>query len=289
MKGVIAIFLDGIAAAKASATSTAIPVDELVKDAVAACHYEIDTAGAEVVVEIAPDLIKVATDPGGVQRVVGDATALRSALQNLISNAIKYGGPKPWVRITAASLSHKATRITVEDHGIGIAAEDRTHIFEPFYRGREAVSRQIHAIFADYTPLIEPLSLDEAYLDVTDNLRGIPTASATAKEIRARILEETGLTASAGISYCKFIAKLASDQNKPDGLCVIPPHRAEAFIATLPVSRFHGVGPVTARKMERLGIVTGADLAAWPQEQLEAHFGSSGRWVAAGIVGPLHR
>src|SRR5688572_28653946 len=148
------------------------------------------------------------------------------------------------------------------------------------------VSRQIREIFADYTDLVEPLSLDEAYLDVSADRRGIGTARATAEESRRRIREETGLTASAGVSYCKFVAKLASDQNKPDGLCVIPPDRAQAYIAALPVARFHGIGPVTAAKMEKLGILTGADLAAWPIEQLEAHFGSSGRWywrIARGI------
>ena len=98
------------------------------------------------------------------------------------------------------------------------------------------VSRQIRAIFADYTDLIEPLSLDEAYLDVTADRRGLGTARAIAEEIRRRIREETGLTASAGVSYCKFVAKLASDQNKPDGLCVITPERAQAYIAALPVS-----------------------------------------------------
>jgi DNA polymerase-4 len=126
--------------------------------------------------------------------------------------------------------------------------------------------------------LIEPLSLDEAYLDVTEDRPGFGTARAIAEDIRRRIREETGLTASAGVSYCKFIAKLASDQRKPDGLCVIPPERGAEFVATLPVSRFHGVGPVTARKMERLGVHTGADLAAWSLRQLEAHFGSSGGW-----------
>ena len=123
-----------------------------------------------------------------------------------------------------------------------------------------AISRQIHTIFADYTALIEPLSLDEAYLDVTDNLKGLPTASATAKEIRARIFEETGLTASAGVSYNKFLAKLASGQRKPNGQCIIPPEKGQNFIASLPVADFHGVGPVTAAKMHRLGIVTGSDL-----------------------------
>jgi DNA polymerase IV len=140
------------------------------------------------------------------------------------------------------------------------------------------VSRQIRAIFADYTDLVEPLSLDEAYLDVTADRRGLGTARATAEEIRRRIREETGLTASAGVSYCKFVAKLASDQNKPDGLCVITPERAQAYIAALPVSRFHGIGPVTARKLEALGIHTGADLQERSLAELEMRFGSSGRW-----------
>ncbi|MEO7786588.1 MAG: DNA polymerase IV [Sphingomicrobium sp.] len=157
---------------------------------------------------------------------------------------------------------------------------------KPRFDVYKEVSRQIRGIFEDYTPLVEPLSLDEAYLDVSDDVRGLGSARAIAEEIRARIKAETGLTASAGVSYCKFIAKLASDQNKPDGLCVIPPTRGAAFVATLPVKRFHGVGPVTAAKMERLGIATGADLAAWSLPELEAHFGSSGGWywrIARGI------
>ena len=157
---------------------------------------------------------------------------------------------------------------------------------KPRFDVYKAVSMQIRAIFADYTALIEPLSLDEAYLDVSEDRRGLGSARAIAEEIRARIKAETHLTASAGVSYCKFVAKLASDHNKPDGICVIPPHKGAAFVATLPVKRFHGVGPVTAAKMERLGIATGADLAKWPIEQLEAHFGSAGRWywrIARGI------
>jgi DNA polymerase-4 len=136
------------------------------------------------------------------------------------------------------------------------------------------VSRQIHTIFADYTALIEPLSLDEAYLDVTENLRGLPTASAAAKEIRLRILEETSLTASAGVSYNKFLAKLASDQRKPNGQYVITPEMGPAFIAALPVAKFHGVGPVTASKMQRLGIETGADLRAKSLSFLQQYFGN---------------
>ena len=156
----------------------------------------------------------------------------------------------------------------------------------PRFEVYRAVSRQIHAIFADYTDLIEPLSLDEAYLDVTANRRGLATAAGTAREIRDRILEETGLTASAGISYNKFLAKLASDMNKPNGQCVIAPGKGEAVVADLPVGRFHGVGPVTAGHMNRLGVETGADLRAQSLECLVRHFGRSGPWyygIARGV------
>jgi DNA polymerase-4 len=144
-----------------------------------------------------------------------------------------------------------------------------------------AISRQIRDIFAEYTDLIEPLSLDEAYLDVTANWRGLSTASETAAEIRARIWNETSLTASAGISYNKFLAKLASDMKKPNGQFVIPPGKGEAFLADLPVGKFHGVGPVTAAKMNRLGIYTGADLRAKDPEFLRGKFGKSGPWFHA--------
>ena len=152
-----------------------------------------------------------------------------------------------------------------------------------------AVSRDIHAIFADYTDLIEPLSLDEAYLDVSEDRRALGSAQAIAREIRARIHAATGLTASAGVSYNKFIAKLASDQNKPDGLCVIPPAKGAAFVAALPVKRFHGVGPVTAAKMARLGIETGADLRAQTPAFLRAHFGSHADYLHGAARGIDHR
>ncbi|QYC11480.1 DNA polymerase IV [Brevundimonas nasdae] len=151
----------------------------------------------------------------------------------------------------------------------------------PRFEVYRAVSAQIHAIFADYTDLIEPLSLDEAYLDVTADRRGLGTASATAEEIRARILKETGLTASAGISYNKFLAKLASDPRKPNGQFVVAPGRGEAFVEDLPVQRFHGVGPVTGAKMERLGLKTGADLRRQSLAFLQHHFGKSGPWYYA--------
>ncbi len=138
-----------------------------------------------------------------------------------------------------------------------------------------AVSRQIHAIFARFTDVIQPLSLDEAYLDVTRNRLGIESATYIAQEIRRLIREETGLTASAGVSCNKLLAKLASDQNKPDGLCVVRPEDAARFMAAMPVKRIPGVGPVTARRMAALGIETGADLAAWPVPALERHFRKS--------------
>ncbi len=138
-----------------------------------------------------------------------------------------------------------------------------------------AVSQQIRAIFHDYTPHVEPLALDEAYLDVTEDRKGIGSATRIAELIRARIRDETGgLTASAGVSYNKFLAKLASDHNKPDGLCVIRPGEGAEFVASLPVRRFHGVGPRGAEKMAKLGIETGADLAAKDIAFLRANFGS---------------
>jgi DNA polymerase-4 len=136
------------------------------------------------------------------------------------------------------------------------------------------VSQEIRAIFREFTPHVEPLSLDEAYLDVTEDLRAIGSATRTAELIRQRIRAETGLTASAGVSYNKFLAKLASDQNKPDGLCVIRPGDGAAFVQGLPVRRFHGVGPRGAAKMAQLGIETGADLAAKDIAWLRQHFGS---------------
>src|SRR6476659_9949406 len=149
---------------------------------------------------------------------------------------------------------------------------------KPRFDVYRAVSQQIRAIFFDYTDLVEPLSLDEAYLDVTEDRLNLGSARAIAEDIRRRIREECQLSASAGVSYCKFIAKLASDHRKPDGLCVITPEKGPDFVASLPVARFHGVGPVTARKMEGLGIFTGADLRDWSLPALQAHFGSSADW-----------
>ena len=138
------------------------------------------------------------------------------------------------------------------------------------------VSAQIHAIFHDYTDLIEPLSLDEAFLDVTHNKKGISLAVDIAKEIKQRIRQELNLVASAGISYNKFLAKVASDYRKPDGLCTIHPDQALEFIATLPIEAFWGVGKVTAQKMHALGIHKGKDLQKCTLEMLTRLFGKAG-------------
>ncbi len=136
------------------------------------------------------------------------------------------------------------------------------------------VSQQVRAIFQRHTDLVEPLSIDEAFLDVTEDQLGLGSATRVAELIRQDIRDQTKLTASAGVSYNKFLAKLASDQNKPDGLCVIRPGQGAAFVAGLPIRRFHGVGPKGAEKMARLGIETGADLAARDIEWLRGNFGS---------------
>lgn len=142
----------------------------------------------------------------------------------------------------------------------------------------KTVSRQIREIFYQYTDLVEPLSLDEAYLDVTENKKNITSATLVAREIKQQIKSETGLTASAGISVNKFLAKIASDYQKPDGLTLIAPHEAESFVENLPVDKFFGVGKVTAAKMHSLGIYTGADLKNIPEIQLVKHFGKVGHF-----------
>lgn len=181
-------------------------------------------------------------------------------------------------RGVVAAASYEARRFGVRSAMPSVTAMHKCPdlIFvEPRFEVYRSVSAQIHEVFARYTDLIEPLSLDEAYLDVTEACRAGRTATDIAKDIRAGILAATGLTASAGVSYNKFLAKLASDQNKPDGLTVIPTGKGEGFVADLPVGRFYGVGPVTQARMESLGIRTGADLRAKDMDFLRQHFGSS--------------
>ena len=192
-------------------------------------------------------------------------------------------------RGVVAAASYEARKYGVHSAMPSVTAKRKCPelIFvRPRFDAYRAVSQQIHAIFAEYTPLIEPLSLDEAYLDVTENLKGMELATEIAEEIRGKIKARTGLTASAGVSYNKFLAKMASDQRKPDGLFVITPKNGPAFVEALPVKKFHGVGPATAERMHKLGIETGADLKGHDVAFLQQHFGKSGPyfyWIARGI------
>ncbi len=144
------------------------------------------------------------------------------------------------------------------------------------YHRYSEVSQQVHSIFHDYTDIIEPISLDEAFLDVTHNKKDIALAVDIAKEIKARIKDELNLTASAGVSYNKFLAKIGSEYRKPDGLCTIHPDKALEFVAKLPIEDFWGVGPKTAQRMHKMGIFTGADLRAVSLQHLTEVFGKAG-------------
>ena len=149
---------------------------------------------------------------------------------------------------------------------------------KPRFDVYRAVSQQIHGIFERYTNLMEPVALDEAYLDVTENKQNIPYASTIGRYIREAILEETSLTASAGVSTNKFLAKMASGKNKPNGLTVILPEDAQAFVEQLPIEKFHGIGEVTAAKMHELGIYHGANLKERSLTELVQHFGKVGQY-----------
>ncbi len=187
------------------------------------------------------------------------------------------GGGK---RGVVASASYEARRYGVRSAMPGMTAQRlcpniifvKSH-FEVYYE----VSRQIRSIFLDYTDLVEPLSLDEAFLDVTENKKGINSAMQIAIDIRRRIEEETGLTASAGVSFNKFLAKVASDINKPNGMKTILPEEALDFLEKLPVEKFHGIGKVTAERMKKMGIRTGADIKMLSEIELAQRFGKSGR------------
>ncbi|TAW07093.1 DNA polymerase IV (plasmid) [Rhizobium ruizarguesonis] len=192
-------------------------------------------------------------------------------------------------RGVVAAASYEARRFGVHSAMPSVTAFRKCPdlIFvRPRFEVYRAISNRIRDILAEYTPLIEPLSLDEAYLDVTDNLKGMEVATEIAHEIRSRIKSVTGLNASAGISYNKFLAKMASDLNKPNGQAVITPKNGPGIIENLPVKKFYGVGPVTAERMHRLGIERGADLKEKSAEFLTQHFGKSGTYfynIARGI------
>jgi DNA polymerase-4 len=157
---------------------------------------------------------------------------------------------------------------------------------KPRFDVYKAVSQKIREIFAEHTPIVEPLSLDEAYLDVTENLQGIPLARDVALAIRAKIKAVTGLNASAGISYNKFLAKLASDHRKPNGQFTVTPEMGPAFVENLAVGKFHGIGPATSAKMNSLGLYTGLDMRNQSLDFLQANFGKAGTyyyWISRGV------
>jgi DNA polymerase IV len=223
-------------------------------------------------------------DPGpGLRRIIHiDMDAFYASVEQrddptLRGVPVAVGGAG--TRGVVAAASYEARKFGVHSAMSSVSARRKCPelvFVAPRFDVYRAVSQQTRAIFARYTSLIQPLSLDEAYLDVTAPLVDRGSATAIAEEIRAAVRLETGLTASAGVSYNKFLAKLASDHRKPDGLFVITPDMAPAFVAELPIGKFHGVGPVTAAKMSKFGIHTGLDLRRQTRDFLTAQFGKAG-------------
>lgn len=198
-------------------------------------------------------------------------------------------GGDPGSRGVVATCSYEARKFGIHSAMASARAYQlcpQALFVRPRFDAYRAVSLQIRKLFHEYTDLVEPLSLDEAFLDVTENKPGIEFGSRVAREILQQVHERTGLTASAGVSYNKFLAKIASDVNKPAGLTVVTPEQAQAFIAELPIRRFHGVGRVTEKRMLAHGIATGADLRQRSLENLQRWFGKSGHYfynIARGI------
>ncbi|WP_145643532.1 DNA polymerase IV [Neorhizobium alkalisoli] len=231
--------------------------------------------------------------PASVRKIIHvDMDAFYASVEQrdnpeLRGKPVAVGGEGPRGVLTTASYEARKFGIHSAMPSVTAARKCPDLIFvRPRFDVYKAVSQQIREIFAEYATLIEPLSLDEAYLDVTENLKGMEIATEIALEIRARIKSVTGLNASAGISYNKFLAKMASDLNKPNGQAVITPKHGPAFVEALPVKKFHGVGPATAERMKRHGIETGADLKSRSLQFLTEHFGKSGPYfygIARGI------
>ena len=197
----------------------------------------------------------------------------------LQGKAIAVGGGENRGVVTTAS--YEARKYGVRSAMPGFMAKKLCpHLVfvKPRFEVYGKVSRQIRGIFKEYTDLIEPLSFDEAFLDVTDNKKRMVVATELAKNIMKQVSDETNLTCSAGVSYCKFLAKVASGMRKPNGITIIKPHQAEAFLEKLPIEKFFGVGKVTANRMKALGIHNGADLKAWSKLRLANEFGKIGQF-----------
>ncbi|WP_027137960.1 DNA polymerase IV [Gaetbulibacter saemankumensis] len=205
---------------------------------------------------------------------------------NLKGKPLAVGGSETRGVISAASYEARKYGVKSAMSGnLAIKLCSELIFVKPRFDRYREISKKIQAIFYDYTDLVEPLSLDEAYLDVTHNKKGNPSASKIAQEIRKRIYNEIGLTASAGISINKFIAKIASDVNKPNGQKIVSPEEVISFLENLEIRKFYGVGKVTTEKMYQLGIFTGLDLKLKPLEFLEAHFGKSGVYYYYAVRG----
>ncbi|MDX1471768.1 MAG: DNA polymerase IV [Flavobacteriaceae bacterium] len=208
---------------------------------------------------------------------------------DLKGKALAVGGSSK--RGVVAAASYEARKFGVRSAMSGVQAKRLCpHLLfvKPRFERYREISNSIREIFQQYTDLVEPLSLDEAYLDVTENKIGHPSASIIAKKIRNQIFEETKLTASAGISINKFVAKIASDYNKPNGQKTVPPEEVQDFLENLDIRKFYGVGKVTADKMYQLGIFSGKDLKSKPMDFLEDHFGKSGAYYYNAVRGIHH-
>lgn len=196
---------------------------------------------------------------------------------SLRGKPLAVGGSE--IRGVVSAASYEARKFGVRSAMSGVQAKRNCPellFVRPRFDRYKEISTKIRKIFHDYTDLVEPLSLDEAYLDVTQNKKGNPSASLLAQEIRKRIFDEVGLTASAGISINKFVAKIASDYNKPNGQKTVNPDEVEDFLENLDIKKFYGIGKVTTEKMYQHGIFTGKDLKLKTKEYLEQHFGKSG-------------
>lgn len=226
-------------------------------------HYLCNVMDERKIIHIDMDAFYASVEQRDHPELLGKAIAVGHSEERGVVAAASYEARKYGVRSAMSSL--KAKQLCPQL----VFVPGRMSVYKE-------VSAQIHAIFHDYTDLIEPLSLDEAFLDVTHNKKNIPLAVDIAKEIKLRIHEELNLIASAGISYNKFLAKVASDYRKPDGLCTIHPDQAQEFIDRLPIEAFWGVGKVTAKKMHTLGIHRGKELRQCTLEMLTRLFGKAG-------------
>ena len=247
--------------------------------------YSIDTVNAPTVLSADPPAPPSSDAPPLVRKIIHcDCDCFYASVEmrddpSLRGRPLAVGG-RPDQRGVIATCNYEARRFGVHSAMSSALAMRKCPgllILPPSMDKYRTASRQIMAIYRDYTPDVEPLSLDEAYLDVSRSERCQGSATLIAREIRERVRDAVGVTVSAGVAPNKFVAKIASDWNKPDGLFVVRPHEVDAFVAALPVRKLFGVGKVTAARLDRLGIQTCAQLREWPLIDLHREFGAFGR------------